>query len=49
MEGYKVFNPDWTCRGWKEGNKYRKQWERGAVRKFKKEAEETQQFSGSVN
>ena len=35
--------------GWKEGNKYRKQWERGAMRKFKKEAEETQQFSGSVN
>lgn len=30
--------------GWKDnpGNKYRKQWERGAVRKFKKEVKETQ-------
>lgn len=43
----KVWSSDYCGRrsnGWKDnsGNKYRKQWERGAVRKFKKEVKETQ-------
>lgn len=48
MLQYKYYwSDDFSTRrsnGWKDnpGNKYRKQWERGAVRKFKKEVKENQ-------